>query len=537
MQTKELNQTDRNAPQWDWITFVFVVLVLISAGCGSEASEEIISDPTQTGIINPATQPPHVDFHSSVLENCDLASQEAAMSPEQIPDWNDIPINACYKLWLNLGDDPREYEGNAQITYTNQTDEILNDLVFRTYPNAERVYGGMLEVTSARVGGNPVQPISFLPDNTGLRLVPDDPVLPGDTVVIDLEFTGRLTDGLQGSPGTYGLYTYSQGEDVATYINWYPILAVWEGGHWQAEPVIGIGDSVVSEVGLYLVKITAPNEIQVVTGGSIIEQVSENDLEVYTIASGPVRDFPIVASPNFILALTEADGISINHWGLPGGEERWEEALQTTVDSLTVFNELFGPYPYRELDIVSVPLQLASGVEYPGLFLMKDELYHVDHERSFLLPTIIAHEIAHQWWYGLVGNNVLDDPWQDEALTTYSSLLYLEQYQPQVYQGTVDFFNQDADHVNNELTNSDIGQSVNAFIDKPEFYSPVVYSKGGIFFLELRERIGDRAFFKALQDYFSIYLYRVAPPDRLLEAFENSCECELDDFYAQWGVE
>jgi aminopeptidase N len=537
MQRKESNHVDRIAPHWGWITFAVVLLMMISAGCGLDAVEEVISDPNQSGIDNSATQSPQVDFQSSVLANCDIPSQGAALSPDQIPDWNDFPINACYKLWLNLQDDPKEYEGKAQITFTNLSDEILNDLVFRSYPNAERIYGGMLDFTSARVGGNPVQPMSFLSDSTGLRLLPDDPILPGETVVIELEFNGRLTDGFQDHPGTYGLFTYSQDEDVATYINWYPILAVREGGHWLAEPVVGIGDSVVSEVGLYLVEITAPKNLQVVTSGSLIEQVSEADLEIYTIASGPVRDFPVVASPNFILAQTEADGISINHWGLPSGEERWEEALQTTVDSLAVFNEAFGPYPYKELEIVSVPLQLASGVEYPGLFLMKDELYHVDQERSFLLPTIIAHETAHQWWYGLVGNNVINDPWQDEALTTYSSLLYLEQYQPQVYQGTVDFFNQDAGEVDDQLTSSDIGQPVKAFIQRPEYYSPVVYSKGAIFFVELRERIGDQAFFKALQDYFSTNLYSITPPSSLLSVFEKSCQCGLDDFYAQWGVE
>lgn len=365
----------------------------------------------------------------------------------------------------------------------------------------------------------------------------EDPIQPGETVVIELDFNGRLTNGFQDSPGTYGIFTYSQRDDVATYINWYPILAVRRDGDWQTEPVIGIGDAVVSEVGLYLVEINAPADLQILTGGSLIGEESRNGEKVYRFASGPVRDFPVVASPNFIMIRDEVDGVNIQHWGLSGGEELWDEALQSSADSLEVFNELFGRYPYRELDIVVVPLQLASGVEYPGLFLMRDDLYSSSQGRSFLLTTIISHETAHQWWYGLVGNDVIEDPWQDEALTTFSSLIYLEQFEPQVHDGTVDHFEQISEEVNDNLANSDVRQPVAAFIDQAENYSPVVYSKGALFFLELRKEIGDQAFFTALQEYFSNNLYKIASPDSLIDEFENSCQCELRNFYSEWGLQ
>ena len=205
--------------------------------------------------------------------------------------------------------------------------------------------------------------------------------------------------------------------------------------------------------------------------------------ELYTFASGPVRDFFVVSGKNFISTQAETGGNLIKHWGLPGGEGRSGEALQATVDSLAVFGERFGPYPYRELEIVSAPMQLASGVEYPGLFLMRDDLYYPNSEQPYLLSLIIAHETAHQWWYGLVGSDVLTHPWQDEALTTFSSLLYLEQFQPQVYSGTVAYFTQLSNDLNQK---PDIGRPVSSFINSPEIYSPIVYSQGSLFFVELR---------------------------------------------------
>lgn len=519
-----------------WLGSIFFIFMIVSAGCGNPADIESNVSPTSTTVDKVVTTEVAQETLLEVIEACDLSAQKLAIIEGQIPDWSALPVNACYQLWLQINDDLGAYDGKAIVTYINTTGETLEDLVFRLYPNADRIYGGNLEVSSAIISGDSVQREIFLEDESGLRLIPEEPIQPGETVTVELGFSGQLASGFKDAPETYGIFNYSQEDKVATYINWYPILAVRDQGDWQAEQVIGIGDAVVSEVGLYLVEIAAPDDLQVVTGGSLIEQKNRGEVEISRFASGPVRDFPVIASPNFSLVQNEVEGVLVRHWGLPGGEELWDEALQSSVDSLKVFNQTFGTYPYRELDIVVVPLQLASGVEYPGLFLMKDDLYTGSEDGSFLLTSIVSHETAHQWWYGLVGNDVIANPWQDEALTTFSSLLYLEQFEPQMNEGTIEYFKQVKKDIDKELTNSDIGQPVAAFIQQPENYSPVVYSKGAVFFLELRERLGDQAFFEALKDYFSTYQYKIAPSESLLEAFENSCNCVLDDFYSDWGA-
>ena len=106
-----------------------------------------------------------------------------------------------------------------------------------------------------------------------------------------------------------------------------------------------------------------------------------------------------------------------------------------------------------------------------------------------------------------------------------------------MYDGTVDYFRNSAEEVEMIRENTDIGQPVSSFKDQPAEYSPVIYSKGSIFFVELRNKIGDRAFFQTLQEYFSQYLYRIASPENLLEEFEKACQCDLSEFYEQWGVE
>ncbi len=510
---------------------------IIFTGCALNSSGDQIPETAQPDLEDTEIYIPSPEKAIDVLEACDLEAQESVLISDLIPSWNTLPLSACYELWLNLHDDSTKYDGRAIITYSNLTDETLTDLVFRLYPNSERVYGGDLVVTSAHVDGTQVVPEVFLADKTGLRLSLDESIKPGDSAVIELEFDGNLNDDLENSPDTYGIFNYAEEDNLVTLTNWYPILAIRENGQWQAEPVVGVGDAVVSEVGLYLVEVTTPRNMRIATTGSSIQHSTNDNSEVYRFASGPVRDFTISASPNFVLTQAESNGVQVKQWGLPGGEQRWEEALQASIDSLEVFNELFGPYPYKEMDIVSVPLQRASGVEYPGFILMKDELYNLDSERPYLLTTIMSHEVAHQWWYAIIGNDVIEHPWQDEALTTFSSLLYLEQFQPQVYDGTVDYFRNSAEEVEMIRENTDIGQPVSSFKDQPAEYSPVIYSKGAIFFVELRNKIGDRAFFQALQSYFSQNLYRLASPGSLLEEFEKACQCDLGEFYVQWGVD
>jgi hypothetical protein len=514
------------------------------------------------------------------------------MGSRYIPDWTALSLTACYDLSVDLDIESKSYQGTATVTYTNLTGEDLLDLVFRTYPNSRLIYGGQLNVTSAAVNGVAVSPQVFLSDRTGLRIPLAKHLPVGDSLVVQLEFNGQFPVDFGGSSDIYGIFNYVSQDQVLTLADWYPLLAPWRDGGWQANPVVGIGDAVVSQVALYQVHVNAPTGWQVVTTGSQLSKdhvhepilsaavgslqsstfkpstfarnlqpsnlptfqssnlqsstfkpstaarnLQPSDLQPSTYLSGPVREFILIASPNFTLREEHVGGVDIHHWGLPTGLARWDEALQATAESLSLFDQRFGPYPYAELDVVAVPLKLASGVEYPGVFLIGASQYEPNAQRPFLLGLVVSHETAHQWWYGVVGSDVLLHPWQDEALATFSSLLYQQDYQPRSYAGTLGFYEQAVSQVDGRSGDASVDQPVAAFINRPKEYSPIVYDKGALFFVNLREKLGDQVFFEALQSYYSAQRYKIASPADLLAAFETSCSCELSDFYAQWGVE
>lgn len=512
-----------------------IIVVFLLAGCRtapapadaapSPTAERLAAAPAATAIAE--TQPPVEESDGG--DACSPELQSRALRPEYQPDWDSFADATCYRLAIELQPEVPGYQGTANITFTNTTGQPLETIVLRTYPNAAVIYGGSLQVTRATLAGQTVQPEGFLPDQTGVRLPVPGGLPAGKTIAIELAFEGRLPQDLADAPNAYGVFNASSSPRSLALANWYPILAEQEAGDWQAQAVSGLGDAVVSPTALYDVQVSAPEGWQIAASG--------REIEPGRYVSGPMRDFMLLASPDYQVSEQDQDGLRLRLFSLPGDQARLQDVLQATARSVELFEERFGPYPYNELDIVSMPLNLALGVEYPGLFTLKDTMFAADSSQPWLLTLVAAHEAAHQWWYALVGNDVIEDPWQDEALATFSSLLYQERYEPSNYRGTRDAYQETVARALESAKNPDFTRGVPAFSDQPELYGPLVYQRGALFYLALQEVIGSRAFFEALQAYYQENLYQIAAPEALLSAFETSCGCELDDFYARWQVE
>lgn len=468
----------------------------------------------------------------SVLAACDTDSQAAAMQSRHVPDWSRLELSACYDMTLDLQSADGAYTGTSRVVFPNRTGDDLTELVFRVYPNSEVMFGGELRVTAARLRGEEVRPEVFLDDETAIRLAFAEPLPFGDTVEIEFEFEGRAPADFRDSPDVAGIFNFDSERQSLTLAAWYPILAVWRDGAWQASEVLSVGGAVVSEVALYRVVITAPAAWQLVSTGSTLEVEASGETELHRIVSGPVREFVLVASPTLELQEATADGVLVRHWGLPDGEALWDAVIERTVNSLALFGDRFGPYPYTELDVVAIPMQVFRGIEYPGLFLLRSTLYKPDEADLFFMSILVSHETAHEWWYGVVGSDVVNNPWQAEALAHFSSLLYQEEHEPQDFRGTLAFYEQTSD----EHADVSIAQPTSAFVDQPDDFTPVVYLRGSILFHELREELEDEEFFGALRDYYSTNMYGLVSPDALLSAFEDRCACDLTGIYSEFGV-
>lgn len=527
MLAKSIGYLTHNRRHWTKLSVMagFVLLLGFAAsacGLGPQASEPSPRTPTE----------PASGEQTSTMDLTDPG--QALLDRGLLEGLSNIPQ---YALALNIQPDGLQYDGEVTLVYTNTTGVVLRDLVFRLLPNAGMTFGsGGLEVKNVQINDSPAvpQPDS---DPSILRIPLADTLPPGQAVTVRMAFNGQVPAEFGGKEtDAYGIFNFTQG--VLSLASWYPILAVFENGGWRNDSITPIGDAVYSEMAYYMVDVTAPREWEVAaTGVAVKTQENEDGTLIRRYVSGPVRDFYLTASPHFMRLSGEVDGVVVNAYGLPDSVEGNQAALDVAVNSIDIFNEQFGAYPYTELDVVEIPLRNAGGVEFPGIILIEAGRYAEPDEVAFI--TTVAHEVAHQWWYNVVGNDVFNEPWLDEALTSYASAVYWEeQYNEQAYQEVIAYWQDRVQGLREEGRDDRVTGSLAYFMENdPRRYGPVVYSKGALFFDAVRETIGDDAFFRALQIYYQDFRFRIAHGDDLLGVFEKVSGRDLDEIYQEWLYE
>jgi hypothetical protein len=455
----------------------------------------------------------------------DLSLYHSALKPEFEGDVETSPDATRYFIQVALDpNEPSTLTGVEQVRYTNTEDVPLNGVYFRLYPNLPG-YGGSMIAEKVILNGTPVE-ATLEAQGSALRVPLDPPLAPGGVADLTLWFRETLpTDTKAG----YGLYAYA--DDVYALAGFYPTIPVYDDEGWNVEVAPPYGDATFTDAAFYQVHLTVPEDLTVVTSGSTLEtSASADGTRTWVAAGGPMRDFYVAMSPDYEVVSEEVDGTQVNSYYRSAQDEGGELALRYAADALRVFNERFGPYPYTELDVVATPTK-AAGIEYPGAIVIAQGLYG---EEGGFFELAAAHEVAHQWWYGLVGNDQLDEPWLDEALTNYSVYLY---YEDTVGGDVADLVKQrvfEGPYRTAQEDQRDRGVAGPVASFSEHDYGAIVYGKGPLFFDALRADLGDEAFFAALRHYLETNRYSVAYPGDLIAALEETSGQQVDDLYEFW---
>lgn len=452
----------------------------------------------------------------------DWSSYQAALRPEAQAALETLANPVQYRIEVTFDPDAQQLTGQQWIHYTNPGPEPLTALPLRLYPNL-RTSPPNVTVAGVMVDGTAVATTEAA-SGTAVLVPLNPPLAPGESSDISLEFTAAVPSG---SGGNYG--TYSFNEDVLALAQFYPTIPAYGSTGWELEVPSPLGDVTTADAGLYEVFFTAPSEMVVASTGTVIDTTpNANGTTTWHLASGPAREFNIVGSARYAKASQQVDDVTVNSYYLPGMAEGGEQALAWSVAALETFEEQFGPYPYTELDVVATPNE-ALGVEYPGLIALASRIY-AGQDTFFEFAT--AHEVAHQWWYNEVGNDQVEEPWLDEALAQYSTMLYYaDQYGASGRAGARQSFVERWDRVRTE-NDQPVGLPVDAYPDRA--YGAIVYGKGPLFLDALRAAMGDEAFAQFLGDYLTTYRWDIARGTDFLALAEKHCNCQLDDLYAQW---
>jgi aminopeptidase N len=342
----------------------------------------------------------------------------------------------------------------------------------------------------------------------------------------------------------YGIFGYSSQSDTWALAHWRPVLAGRDSDTgWQLDHPSRNGDPIFTDTALYDVTVESGPDWRLATTGVQFGDTVETGAGMIArrFVSGPVRDFTIVADEDFEVIATEVDGITINSWFNPGQDEVGEVVAQYCAQSVEIFGETLSPYPYLEMDLVPVDMHGAAGAEFPQLMYLGLNYYtsSTDHSTPNDLDLTVAHEVIHQWFYALVGNNQYTHAYIDEGITNY---LAAEVYFQQAY--GEDAAGEVVEAYLREPFERIVGNDGDVVVDQPtdEFetgrdYVFAAYIKAPLGFEAIRLEIGDEAFFGALRAYVEDFMFDVAEPDDLLTAFEQSSDVELQDLWDHWFTE
>lgn len=384
-----------------------------------------------------------------------------------------------------------DYEGHGltvqeRIDYANNTGETLRHIVLNVFPNHdEGVFS--LHNLSVEFGAGPVTTAPSL-QGMSLRVPLDEDLAPEQVVTLFLDYSLSLPYIDPAADFSAGSLGWS--ERALDGGHWYPALAPYlaEEG-WYTFPFQAVGDSYVMEEADYEVQIQAPAGVTVAGSGS---EQRQGDVWRYSIFQA--RSFAFAASDQYLSHSVELGGTTVTSYYFPEHEVAALAVAEFAAEALEEYSELFAvPYPYAEYRVAET--EFAGGMEFSGLSFLGSLWY--DTYRGGVrsqLVYLLAHEVSHQWWYGLVGNDQVREPWLDEALATFSGLLFYKSRYPEDHLWAWEFA------VFSWQPSGRVDASTYAFSDQGS-YMNAVYRRGAVFLSDLRQAVGRSAFDAFLQDY------------------------------------
>ena len=455
-----------------------------------------------------------------------------------------------YKIVCEYDDGAKTVAGAYELSYINNTEVPLNELKLHLYGNAYREKAkypavsdgkerreaaypdgpswGDIKVSNVKLNGKAATAAVGGEDEDILTVAFDKPLYPTARYKVSMDFKLKLANIMHRLG--YNANTVNLG-------NWYPIACVYENGGFCAEPYYTNGDPFYSDIANYEVTMTVPSPFLIASTGEIQKSSENGGKTTYTMKARAVRDFAMALGDKFQTVAGKAGKTTVTYYYY--GDKTPDASLKAAVDSLTAFNALFGVYPYKTLAVARTGF-IHGGMEYPNLVYVSDaESMSYEYYQE-----VIIHEVAHQWWYGVVGNNQIKDAWMDEGFADYSATLFYEKH-PGYNQTRGDRIMQTmkeylvfTDIIKTYMQkDKTLDTSMNRPLDQYNTESEYVYmtyGKGQLLFDNLRNTIGDKAFFEGLQTYYSRNMFKNAKQENMIGAFEAASGKDLEGYFNAW---
>jgi hypothetical protein len=392
-----------------------------------------------------------------------------------------VPGVPSYDVELTGSADGTTWSGRQSVAFTNTSAVKLPEIYLRLWGNAHDCKAVVVKIGVATG------------DCTVVKVPLAKPLEPGKrtSVAFDVTMTAPQRLDRFGRSGQFSFFG-----------NALPVLAVRDDTGWHLEPDVGIGESFYT--------VAADFRVQLTHTGNLVVPATGVTSDGVTIAK-QVRDFAWAAGPFTSSEVTSPGGIKVRTWATSTvTSAAVVDARTKAMAAVDDFGRRFGAYPYGELDLVlNDRWTTFSGMEYPGFVLLISS------------GAPVVHEVAHQWWYGIVGNNEYADPWLDEAFATYATDLHEGEHRPDCWPRSLP----------TAITNP-----MSYWQSRQASYGPYVYTYGACMLHELERLIGSPAMARLLTAYARSHWYGVATPTAFKTAAQAVSTTDLTPFWTSHGV-
>jgi aminopeptidase N len=357
------------------------------------------------------------------------------------------------------------------------------------------------------------QPATFRRTDHELTIAPAAPIRNGATFTTTVRYEGIPTTVRdQAIPIQLGWTRYDGGVYVVSEpsgaASWYPV-----NDHPRDKAT-------------YTFRITVAKPYVVAANGLLAQTHDNGDTRTYVWeAADPLASY--LATVNIAEFVEDTGqgpgGLPIRNYFPPAVAANARRVFAPTAEMIDYFDDLFGPFPFEAYGVVVADRSLGYALETQTLSLFGRDLAAAD---PASVQTVVAHELAHQWFGDSVSPANWQDIWLNEGFASYAEWLWIERVAGA----------QERDRIIVETYHQLDARAPPPPGTPPrsDLFNDGVYRRGGMTLHALRLRVGDEGFFNILRAYAERYRYGSASTADFIAVAEETGGQELDSLFDGW---
>lgn len=434
-----------------------------------------------------------------------------------------------YNIQAKLNTDDMTITGKQTVKYRNTSEDKLNDVVFRLFADANRskdtqssmfvrangeiakeypdkkpedFLGGIdiIRVKDASTGAT----LATTNEKQALTVQLAKALGKDEEVTLELEYKTKIPFGSQ---------RLSYYKDIINGAHWFPVMSVYdEAAHkWNKTPYSKTFETDYYEVADYTVAMDVPDKLQIAMPGQMSEKSGEAGRKIVTTKSDKTRELVFFSSEKFHKASKTKNGLTIEYVYYNDNNDPAKTAvinkyIDEAFKAIEFFGDKFGKYEYPDFRIVESHVE-GVAVEFARLIQMGRVSPNAVPEKD----SVFVHEIAHQWFHSIIGNDSETESFLDEGFADFSRVYY---------------YDAQGDKMNGfdsaRIETFPLDRAINSPNDKAgDSPDALYYKKGRLAIYELYRTVGQEKFDAFMKEYFNRYAYRNATVAGLLQTIED----------------